>query len=225
MEHKANAAISRAKKAEESAKIYRTKLYNANRRVARAATILAQCRQESADLRQSLRREVEKGKKLLSEAARSLERSRKGLRSEIAHLRRHAAMLQAECRAYKDEVRILRVRVARFPTICENKVKAALWKARHTTSLTSQGVYTPECRALVLDLCASGVPDKAVGSVIASFARTFGIHLSKVPSARTVGLIKIEGGIASKIQTVHEMLLTKGKHLDWPQECILPINV
>ena len=126
-------------------KIYCTKLYNANQRVAQAATIVACCRQESTDLHQALWGEVEKGEKLLKEATCSIERSQKDLQGKIAHLQQHAAMLQAECRAYKDEVWILRVCIERLPTVCKNKVKAALWKARHITLLTSQGVYTPEC--------------------------------------------------------------------------------
>ena len=54
MESKANAAVSRAQRAEESAKLYRTKLYNANRCVAQATNIVACCKQESTDLSESI---------------------------------------------------------------------------------------------------------------------------------------------------------------------------
>jgi len=118
-------------------------------------------------------------------------------------------MLRAERHVYKDEVRLLRVRIARILDICERKVKHALWKACGTKNLMSAGVYTPECRALILDLCAS-VPDMAVGKVLLGFARAWGLSLASVPSARTVGRIKIEAGIASKIQVVSEMLQSKG---------------
>jgi hypothetical protein len=104
----------------------------------------------------------------------------------------------------------LRVRIAHILDICERKVKRTLWKARGTKNLMLAGVYTPECRVLILDLCANGVPDMAVGKVLLGFARAWGLSLTSVPSARTVGRIKIEAGIASKIQVVSEMLQSKG---------------
>ena len=54
MESKANAAVSRAQRAKESAKLYRTKLYNVNRQVAQATNIVARCKQESTDLSESI---------------------------------------------------------------------------------------------------------------------------------------------------------------------------
>ena len=50
----------------------------------------------------------------------------------------------------------------------------------------------------------------AVGKVLLGFARAWGLSLTSVPSTRTVGRIKIEAGIASKIQVVSEMLQSKG---------------
>lgn len=114
-------------------------------------------------------------------------------------------MLHSESRTWKHEVRLLRLQVARFPGVSERRVKRALWNARETRTLISDGVYTPECRALILELCANGVPDMAVGKVLSAFARAWGLILPKVPSARTVGRIKIEAGIASKIQIISEM--------------------
>ena len=200
------AANKRAEKAEELAKSYKTKYYNSNRRAARATAAQEKCKKGLAELYITLQQEQQEGKKLLKEASRNHAASEKELRCEIAHLKRQAAIIKQKYVDYRDEVRLLRVRLARVPDICQRKVKKALWKARKISFWNSHGHYSDDCRELMRNLRANGVPLCRIGGVIKSFADVFNLDFGRIPSERTIQRCMDEGGIAAQIQMVEEML-------------------
>lgn len=66
--------------------------------------------------------------------------------------------------------------------------------------MKSKGTYTPESRALMRTLVASGCSQKHVGTVIKSVGSLLGIEIVDSVSKRSVRRSLIEGGVASTIQ-------------------------
>lgn len=207
-------AKRQAEKAEKLAKSYKIKYYNSNRRAARATAAQAKCKKRLADLYISLQHEKREGAKLLKEASQNHSTSDKELKCKIAHLERQAAVIKQKYLDYRDEVRLLRVRVARAPAVCQRKVKKALWNARKMSFWDQHGRYSDECRELMRELRVNGVPLCRIGGVIKSFANTFGLEFGRIPSERTIERCIDEGGIAAQIQMVEEMLGAGGTHAE-----------
>ncbi|CAA7270142.1 unnamed protein product [Cyclocybe aegerita] len=76
--------------------------------------------------------------------------------------------------------------------------------------LKHKGVVTNSGREMIMELSSARVPDSSIDSVIQTVGRWLGIHVCNAISERTVGRIIKEGGVAAKLQMVHEIEREKG---------------
>lgn len=193
---------------------YQKQLYSTNRKAARAAATFKKLEGEAESLRKELRRSRAAAKRSLHEIQVSHERSTRELNIEIRQLRRSAALIDQTVRPqlerYKQEVRLLRLKVLRAPGVAKRNVARAL-KATQKSSMTMpDGSYSPQARDLIRQVRAAGVPARAVGAVVKAVAGLFGVECPRIPSRRTVQRCVLEGGIAAEIQLIWEMLSTEG---------------
>ncbi|KAF9478411.1 hypothetical protein BDN70DRAFT_767364, partial [Pholiota conissans] len=76
--------------------------------------------------------------------------------------------------------------------------------------LKDKGVVSDSCRAMIRDLGAMNIPEEKTCNVIKTVAKGLGLQVVDTVSARTVGRIMKEGGLASTIQLVSEIDNGKG---------------
>ena len=94
--------------------------------------------------------------------------------------------------------------VARLP----EKVKHSLEKPH---ALKEKGIFTEQARTMTRELVKVGVPMEQVGSAVKAVAQGFGVNVKGHISARSVGRITLEGGLAAQLQLVHEIEHAPGK--------------
>ena len=98
------------------------------------------------------------------------------------------------------------------------KTAAAVRKALRDVSgkgnvavLKAGGVVTPVAREMIRELSALNVAGTSVNAVIHTVGNWLGYKVEDAVSERTVGRIILEGGVAAKLQIVHEISSTEGK--------------
>jgi hypothetical protein len=95
-------------------------------------------------------------------------------------------------------------RVARLP----GKMQSAL-KKPHV--LKEKGIFTEQARTMTRELVKVGVPVEHIGGAVKAVVQGFGVNIEGDISARSVGRITLEGGIAAQLQLVHEIQHAPGK--------------
>jgi hypothetical protein len=76
--------------------------------------------------------------------------------------------------------------------------------------MKEKGIIKEACREMLRELQVLNVPVEKVNDVVHVVARGFGLKVKDKVSARAVGRIMWEGGIAAEIQLVHEIEQAKG---------------
>jgi hypothetical protein len=83
---------------------------------------------------------------------------------------------------------------------------------RRAVYLKEKGVLTDYTRTLCRKLAGCGVPADKVNEAIHAVCTAFQIHVADKISPRTVLRVVIEGGIASSLQIVDEIIRAGGEH-------------
>ncbi|KAF8157109.1 hypothetical protein B0H34DRAFT_849024 [Crassisporium funariophilum] len=107
----------------------------------------------------------------------------------------------------------LRLRGFRALKQKENRVKKAKEQAHKLPGefyIKEKGVIKNTCRIMIRELGAMNIPEEKTARVIKTVANGFGVDVMDYVSARTVGRIMKEGGVAAQIQMVYEVDATKG---------------
>jgi chromosome segregation ATPase len=89
----------------------------------------------------------------------------------------------------------LAMRLARMPPKIANK----------SLQLKDHGIIREETRDMVRNLVQLGVPMENVSSALKSVAEGLGVQVQGHVSTRSIGRIVLEGGVAAKLQLVHEI--------------------
>jgi hypothetical protein len=76
-----------------------------------------------------------------------------------------------------------------------------------------KGVIGDETRQIVRDLVQLGVPMENVSNTLETVARGLGVGIKGHISMHSVGRIVLEGGVAAKLQLVHEIENTQSAYL------------
>jgi hypothetical protein len=100
----------------------------------------------------------------------------------------------------------LSMRLARLP----EKVSRVLDQPHQ---LKEKGVIRDGTRHIVRDLVQLGVPMENVSSALEAVAQGLGMKVKGHVSTRSVGRIVLEGGVAAKLQLVHEIEQAEGVFL------------
>jgi predicted nuclease with TOPRIM domain len=95
---------------------------------------------------------------------------------------------------------------------CSKKRKVDETKYR-AVYLKKKGILTERTRTLCRKLAGCGVPADKVNAAIHAVCTAFQINVADKISPRTVLRVVIEGGIASHLQIVDEMIRAGGKHV------------
>jgi hypothetical protein len=106
-----------------------------------------------------------------------------------------------------------RMQSSRVPNQKQLAVARALKKAMAGPGdlyMKENGVIKEECREMLRELQVLNVPVEKVNAVVHVVAKGFGLKVKDNVSARAVGRIMREGGIAAEIQLVHEVEQAKG---------------
>lgn len=74
-----------------------------------------------------------------------------------------------------------------------------------TLHLREHGSFSEACRDLVQEMVGCGVSVDCVDDIIHTVCDTFGVDVPDTISARSVGRIVMEGGVASQMQLGYEM--------------------
>jgi hypothetical protein len=186
---------------------YRKALYNATRRATRAIKAKELSQKKYRDLEGRVRNEKREAEKLLAAARAEAALSARGLsiaRSSIKRLELKALLLRKQIRECRQYASHLQARLQRVPRARERAIQNALEKAR-TIHLRRDGVYTEDARDLMRTLRSCGCSAVVVGIIIRDIARTFGLEMHDIPSARTVERVVLEGGLAAQAQLIHEV--------------------
>ncbi|KAJ7432948.1 hypothetical protein FB451DRAFT_1065022, partial [Mycena latifolia] len=91
--------------------------------------------------------------------------------------------------------------------------KIARIRARpHISKLTRRGIYTVQARHMARIMADAGCARAKVGPLMTKIAAIFGVKIdgNRTMSRRTVGRAILEGGVASRMQVVHELSLNEG---------------
>lgn len=84
-------------------------------------------------------------------------------------------------------------------------------KNAKTALLFSKGMISESCREMIRELVKYGVPEERVNDVIHACCDAFDIVVPRGITARSVGRIVREGGVAAEIQLGHEIVNAKGE--------------
>ncbi|KAJ7669569.1 hypothetical protein B0H17DRAFT_887150, partial [Mycena rosella] len=80
------------------------------------------------------------------------------------------------------------------------------------SKLTREGIYTAQARHMARIMADAGCARAKVGPLMANIASIFGVKIqgNRTMSRRTVGRAILEGGVAARMQVVHELSLIVG---------------
>ena len=67
-------------------------------------------------------------------------------------------------------------------------------------SLKENGIFSEQTWTMTRELVKVGVPMEQVGSAVKAVAQGFGVNVKGCISARSVGRITLEGGLAAQLQ-------------------------
>ena len=84
-------------------------------------------------------------------------------------------------------------------------------KNAKTALLFSKGMISEPFREMICELVRYGVPEEQVNDVIHACCDAFDIEVLRGITARSVGRIVQEGGVAVEIQLGHEIVNAKGE--------------
>jgi hypothetical protein len=107
-----------------------------------------------------------------------------------------------------------RMRASRVPNQKQLAVARALKQAAARPGdlyMKDKGVIKEDCREMLRELQVLNVPVEKINAVIHVVAKGFGLNVKDQVSARAVGRIMREGGVAAQIQLVHEAEHAKGE--------------
>jgi prefoldin subunit 5 len=209
---KENATVEQLQNLKRRADGYQRALYNERKKVKRShavaadqSTVLADTRMEN----QELRAEVDG---LTVEVA--------GLEAETSSLRDSIGTLKSARNRASNKLHTLSEKIRRFPDRLDTAINKAAAKAREEISqlfaftLKEKGVVPDDTRNMINDLVAlDGVrPNKVVG-VLKRIAINLGIAVNGDASDRTVRRIVKEGGVASNMQFVEAVGVSKGAYI------------
>jgi hypothetical protein len=110
-------------------------------------------------------------------------------------------------------IHISRMRASRVPNQKQLAVGRALKKVAAGPGdlyMKEKGVIKEDCREMLRELQVLNVPVEKVNDVVHVVAKGFGLNVKDSVSARAVGRIVREGGVAAEIQLVHEVEHAKG---------------
>jgi hypothetical protein len=88
--------------------------------------------------------------------------------------------------------------------------------AKKSLQLKDKGVIREETRDIVCNLVQLGVPMETVSSALETVAEGLGVRVQGHVSTRSVGRIVLEGGVAAKLQLVHEIEQALSAYHVWP---------
>ncbi|KZV66703.1 hypothetical protein PENSPDRAFT_80485 [Peniophora sp. CONT] len=106
--------------------------------------------------------------------------------------------------------RMRATRAKRTKELCQGRMKTVQQRLEGGWLRGRRGAYSFEARRLVRALEAAGCVPKKIGHVLKRVASSFGGKVPHDISARTVGRIKLEGGLMAKVQMAYEIAKTKG---------------
>ena len=110
------------------------------------------------------------------------------------------------------EQKVLRLCDSQAPVQKAKAIEKAVAKATISqssgTHLKEKGVVSDPSRAMVRNLVQLGVPVANVEGAINAVSEQLGVSVQDSLSARTVSRIVLEGGVAAKLQLVHEIQQT-----------------
>jgi hypothetical protein len=120
-------------------------------------------------------------------------------------------------RAEKAQIyNVSHARAARVPQQKQRAVSKALEKAKAVPNerhLKHKGIVQEESREMIRDLQTLNVPVEKLNEVVHIVGKGFGLKVMDNVSARTIGRVMREGGVAAEMQIVHEIEQAKGMHL------------
>jgi chromosome segregation ATPase len=208
--HISNAVINsedRALASQLRAEHFQRQLHNERRKSARAKRKLDELQEEVHDCQSRITVLEGNARMLDIKLLQELAHSRAALsKSEAMISKTKHPLSQAQARITtltKTRDRLVK-RVARLP----GKVKSVLEKPH---ALKEKGIFTEQARTMTRELVKAGVPMEQVGSAVKAVAQGFGVNIKGNISARSVGRITLEGGIAAQLQLVHEIQHAPGK--------------
>lgn len=189
---------------------YQKKFYNANRKAVRATKTREQAKKDLANLKcehKASEAEVTQTMKVMRKQAECTDAQ---FKSEIAYLENQANKLTRIIRQIHTENCQLKLDVRYVPEHIRKQVTKALAKAR-CIQLKDKNAYTPEARALMMELRKLGVPATAIKGTFQAFAASWEVEIDCAPDARTVGRVDDESYIAGRIQMIEETIDAGGK--------------
>ena len=116
-----------------------------------------------------------------------------------------------------------RARAARVPQQKHRAVSKALEKVKaipNERHLNHKGIVQEECREMIRDLQTLNVPVEKLNEVVHIVGKGFGLKVMDNVSARTIGRVMREGGVAAEMQIAHEIEQAKGMHLPIHLQCV-----